>query len=747
MTGERGLEAARRATVQMVRVRKGREEHRGQGLLLDVGEEALAILTCHHVIAPCSPDELFVKIRQDDGQLGEPIHVVVDENRSRRQQDAVVLRVSRTDVPIRPNPLLHEVNQSAFVGPLHATGIMYLAPYVFDGEISAGDIIPVPATQSESWPLEADTYRVRMFRLGIAGDARPSISGAVVVCDEGIFGLAEAARKESPEVGREVYLLPLSAWAEGWPALNDLIEPFIDHDLGNAAKIKRVRDLEIGTDLVVEEFRSDVYLPRPVNEEAQMALDSQEGVVIVGRPESGKTRLAWNLLHTHPNALVVIPTADEPPLSFESAGLRGRELILFFDDLHRTAQKSNVLMWRDRLRQATGQNVPLLCTSRDGVGEWRDGVCKHQRGLLSVLGKSGQVFLSAGDNRGEDLTRDEGRHLAEMLGLDEAEFESRFDGTPGSLLLALDEMRARYEDLKRASRGDVSMSRLLDSAKLLYTARQPRFSETQLKLVAETIRGNRRLSPEEWELLCDRTREEGFGRFDQHRNFQIYLPYLEHCVIYEPDLDSVEKLLSSLESERDLEALFYLSLGFVDRKPEVAERALRTVIEGGTGEAYNNLGLLLSKQVGREVEAEEMLRRALAAGNTEARLNLALLLHEQEGRKDEVEELYRKAIAAGNTDAIFDLGNLLSNQAGREEEAEELYRQAMAAGQVRAYSNLGTLLCKQAGREEEAEELYRRAMSAGLASAYNNLGTLLTYQAGRESEGSSPQSSVKVLQR
>jgi hypothetical protein len=84
MSGLRGIDIARRATV---RICDQHRVHRGQGLLLDMGEAGTFVLTCHHVIAPLAANELYVQLRQDDGQLSEPILAQYEAKWSRPSQD------------------------------------------------------------------------------------------------------------------------------------------------------------------------------------------------------------------------------------------------------------------------------------------------------------------------------------------------------------------------------------------------------------------------------------------------------------------------------------------------------------------------------------------------------------------------------------------------------------------------------------------------------------------------------------
>jgi hypothetical protein len=250
-------------------------------------------------------------------------------------------------------------------------------------------------------------------------------AGGVVVCENGVLGLMHFARAESPETAREVYVVPLQVWAEEWPALSTLVEPLIDAPLRAAAIAKRAPSLEIGTDINIAlvGYRDNLYIKRPAETLARAALAQHGGVIIVGRPKSGKTRLAWQLLQEYGEALIIIPKptrlGEEPPSTFEAAGLAGSDVVLFFDDLQLT---SKPLEWRRRLRDAIGRNrrCLILCTSRDGT-KWKEVQDNHAP-LLEALGRdNGCVYTSRvarqGKAAGEDLSRTEGWQLAQSLGL------------------------------------------------------------------------------------------------------------------------------------------------------------------------------------------------------------------------------------------------------------------------------------------------------------------------------------------
>ena len=131
------------------------------------------------------------------------------------------------------------------------------------------------------------------------------------------------ARAAGPAYERELYLVPLSTWAEGWEELDALIEPLIDQRLRAAALVLRVRDVIVGIsdpstangrdpDLVIAGYREDIYVTRPEVHQAEQALAGR-GLLIVGGPKSGKTRLAWELIRQRPDAVLVMPRDPVPP--------------------------------------------------------------------------------------------------------------------------------------------------------------------------------------------------------------------------------------------------------------------------------------------------------------------------------------------------------------------------------------------------------------------------------------------------
>ncbi len=514
----------------------------------------------------------------------------------------------------------------------------------------------------------------------------------------------------------------------------------LDHRLLKVATVRQVRDLRIGLrhgggDVLIPHYRPNVQLVREANRRITNALQECSGVVIIGRPRSGKTRAAWETLRQNPKALVVIPREDYPP-PFDAAGLQGKDVILFIDDLHLSAETAHPIAWWDCLSSATGHPVHLVCVSRDGA-DW-ETVKEKQPALVQRLGPDCQVYLSRSGRHGADLSSEEGHQLATLLGRDlsDREFEQRFDGTAGSLTLDLADMGARYRRLRRDRIDNVAVSRILDSAKLLHQARQPRLKERTIRAVAERVRGRIPISPETWEDLRQRTEEEGFGVFAEGE-FRTYRPYLERpeCIDFEPSKEEIAELIPILADQGDYEGIFYLGTAVVRENDKLAEHAYRTAAEGGFTRALNNLGNLLMYRPDQEIEAERVLCRAIAAGDRRfPSLNLGVLLERQPERLLEAEQAYRDAIAAGDNLAYINLGNLLSRQPERIPEAIDTYIDGIEAGVHELYDNLGILLSDRLGQVKEAERVYRKALDNKVARVHNNLGVLLAAQPGREAE-------------
>jgi TPR repeat protein len=715
-TTVRSREAARQATV---RICDGNGRHIGQGLMLTLDDEGTVVLTCHHVVALLTKQSLHIAMPQTSGELGPPVPARYDRQRSRAAMDAVVLRVDAPGPPERP--LLHALNPQKYAGTLPdpADCLGHGQTESFNARIASATKLDLAVDTQGPWPDPPTHYRLpQVFRLSEPSDARPGISGSVVLYDNAVLGLTHFSRPAGPDQQREVYLVPLSAWAEGWPALADLIELLIDPRLRNAATVKPARSVEVGADVPIAGYRPDIYIAPPALGQARELLAKSGGVIVIGRPQSGKTRLALQLLQERPDSLVVIPHDPRPPNVFETSSFAGKDLVLFVDDLHRSALTIDPLEWRRRLEDASGRRCIIICTSRDGE-DWKQVEKSGAARLLDVLGRDAQVYCSRAGTKGADQSEADGLKLAQALGISPNRFKERFDGTPGSLTLDLAQMAARYARLRdEPPRGGVSMNRLLDSAKLVYEASQPHLRIAILRKVAEQIRGEGPMSAEAWDALKRRTSEEGFGAFDSSSaEFRTYQPYLEKCVEYDPSPEDIASLGPVLIDAKDGDGLTHLGQALYMRyqNPTAAERCLRAAIDLGNDRATQILGIALASIPGREAEAEASYRDRIKSGDASAYHDLGNLLANRPGREADAERAFRDSITfvpESSSIAYWSLGNLLRRQQGREREAEDAYREAKTRGLFLAHVVLAEMLAARPGQEQEAEQAVSEAIEA-----------------------------------
>jgi lipopolysaccharide biosynthesis regulator YciM len=715
--GLRSLLAVRRATAAVF---DGDGEVVGHGLMLSEqpGARSSVVLTCFHVAAAVPGHKLSVAVRDHSGRFGGSARAVFDESRSCGERDVAILRV---EWPAPPRPLLHALNPDSYDGglPARASGFTSFSPPMFDGFLGPS----TPLTIDNG----ADRYSLaHVFTLRAASDSRPGISGAPVSYEGGVVGLAHFARDATATEAREVYVVPLSAWTDLWPQLEQWIEPLVDEPLRNAARVVRASELVAGLatqnedpELTIAEYRPDVYVPHPAAQRVEEVLASQEIVLISGRPLSGKTRLALEVSGLTPEAWAVIPRVAAPPGRFETAGLRDLEVILLSDDLHEAARRPNVLLWRRQLLEA-GARVRTVLTCRDGhdLAALREDDPKLVGRVSNAI-----VLLSADAHGSSDFPPDRGRRLGQLLGLTASAFEARFDGTPGSLTVDVAMMCQRYERLRDTVVGEVAGSRLLDSLKLLLVCGQFDFEEQRVRLVAEEIRGSAPIGSETWEAVCRRTADAGFGAFVDGV-FKTYTPLLEHGVLYESTPASHEAVSALLRVEKDWSGL--IAFGRSDEpRPTVRKDALDFVVSHSEDADQVAVAQLLLAYVWRDLEESshaiaqlrQMHESAPADRLAQAGVHLGILLEEEE-RFEEAAVAWASVVDSARSqhaaEAAARLGMMLLSRGKADEAAGPLRRAAESENNAVAGVAAYNLACAPFELEaDDRRRLLERAVQSG----------------------------------
>ena len=228
-------------------------------------------------------------------------------------------------------------------------------------------------------------------------------------------------------MSRVAFVGPIHSWQDGVPELEQLIEPYVTEGFRDHASVFWAAAAPARPELHVP-GRPGPYIERPEHAAARRAFENG-ALYLVGRHNSGKSRLVCQLLRDNPHAIVVVPDQDEPPPSLDGEfDLRHRPVILVFDNVHVAASAWRPLQWFNRFRANPRTTLILTTWNEQDWGE----VKVHQSNLFQVL-ESEPVYLS--QREGEDLDEDTGWRLAQEIDMDRETFEQRFDGTPGSLLV------------------------------------------------------------------------------------------------------------------------------------------------------------------------------------------------------------------------------------------------------------------------------------------------------------------------
>jgi len=197
------------------------------------------------------------------------------------------------------------------------------------------------------------------------------------------------------------------------------------------------------------------YYQRPEDSLISGSLNKKENVLIVGSPLSGKSRAAYHaLINLSKPHDVIIPKCTN--INRENFLLPKhlkfwRPRVILFDDLHRLVEQQN---FEHLFETAMRNNVIILATCRSGM--------EHKKVKIKMLDKNMDLETIFADTiELKRVSEDTGRKIAHEVGKNWDEV--RFDGTIGSILVPLTEMKRRFDEC-----ADVEKS-ILRAIKGLYT--------------------------------------------------------------------------------------------------------------------------------------------------------------------------------------------------------------------------------------------------------------------------------------
>jgi tetratricopeptide (TPR) repeat protein len=435
---------------------------------------------------------------------------------------------------------------------------------------------------------------------------------------------------------------------------------------------------------------AEVYKGRASDEAIKNSLKNHENVLVTGMPKSGKTRSIYQALKAiFPDFFVIkVPPKEVEQVRFPYIK---RNYLVFFDDLNKFSDVN--FDFNLFLKKIKAKSKDLIVVS----------TCRSGDEYISVKNKSMQFFKSTFTtvvNLDEyELNESEGEELAREAGVTWK--PDQFLGTPGSVILDIEDMRNRYRNSGTYERS------ILRACKLLKEANIFSYEKVLIRAICTSI-FETEINESSWIDSITHLRENNLVTSSSIPKIDVYDPTLELVVDDYDPTDHLESLLSLLIGLEDAGSLFYLGNAFYrDKKHENGEKSYKEClrINPDFAEAHYNLGVLLN-EMGRKEDAEAEYRDALRINPDDAKAhnNLGILLKDM-GRKEDAEAEYRDALRINPdfAEAHNNLGVLLKDM-GRKEDAEAEYRDALRINPdyAEAHYNLGILFL-ETGKNEEAK--------------------------------------------
>ncbi|MDH4222151.1 MAG: tetratricopeptide repeat protein, partial [candidate division Zixibacteria bacterium] len=429
----------------------------------------------------------------------------------------------------------------------------------------------------------------------------------------------------------------------------------------------------------------ETYINRDSDNEAEKSFTEKGIAFITGKPGIGKTRGAFEVAKKFKDYYLLKPAYEKieiQNLKFPQF-FSQKKIILFLDDLEKYVGKFGLDELIAVLRK-NSKELKVLATCRTGK-EFDQAFGQKEMDTLFYQCKVNKVEPSIlSEEEQKDLTKGIGKKWEEVTS----------DGTPGSIVLGLDQMEKRYKDLQSEPKTIMHILKLLKEANIFL------WTEELVKNIAKgrifELKGERY----QWDNKLRILQENGFiQRYDDFISIS-HDSYLDNKFI--TDYSVSDSILTELKEElfilKDADNLFYLGNSFYYRKNleegiDCYNKSIK--LNPDDADAHNNLGNLL-KALKKFPEAEKEYRTAIKLNPdyAEAHNNLGVLLYDLK-KFPEAEKEYRTAIKLNPDLAVahYNLGVLLK-ALKKFPEAEKEYRTAIKLNpdDADAHNNLGNLL-------------------------------------------------------
>jgi hypothetical protein len=198
------------------------------------------------------------------------------------------------------------------------------------------------------------------------------------------------------------------------------------------------------------------YLTRESDWEIEKCLKDKNIAFITGMPNSGKTRAAYELIKKLKDLYLLNPAYEKMEIQHLKFPFFKKSIVLFFDDLEKYSGKFNLDEFINILKKKS-KELKIITTCRSG------------KECDQVLGQKEMVNLlfQCQSNKIElrKLSAQEEQQLASEIGRNPKEVVS--DGTPGSVIFGLDQMRKKYLEPQKVPKAIPQVIKRLSKANIL----------------------------------------------------------------------------------------------------------------------------------------------------------------------------------------------------------------------------------------------------------------------------------------
>lgn len=436
---------------------------------------------------------------------------------------------------------------------------------------------------------------------------------------------------------------------------------------------------------------SDYYHKRSEDDELLKDLNANNNVLIIGKPNAGKTRASYEaikqldkfrVIKFRPNLIEIERIPDH---------IFNGKIIIFFDDLNKYISKLDLHQLIKKLKLNSNEFV-ILITCRSG-DEYENAYMEFEEDI------NGFKKINI-----KDIDKSTAKDLSEKYDL---KFEE-FDGaTIGSLILGLSRMKRRYDGLSDECHVLFRVIKLLSKANT-FTINKKTLEEIYLKKI------RREMSPSHsFETVIKKLRRNSFILEEQWLISVFDDSYLDFSG-YEVHPDDLIWLKGILIKTQDESCLLNLGYAFITNK-NFSEAI--SCYDGVLKMNPVNMAAIINKGnvlsiLGKDEEAIELFDKILEKNplNTMVINNKGVSLVKL-GRGDEVIELFNNALELNQDDfLLINQGNLLCSL-GKYDEGIDSFNKAIDLNPRNgsAFNNKGNAL-GLLGKYDEAIKCFNKAL-------------------------------------